>query len=99
MSTLYKTLTSFIADKIYKHLELKKLLPEEQKGCRKKARGCKEQLLIDSIICEKAKRKKKTMHTAYIDYKKAFDSVPQIWLLKVLEIYQVEEKYASSLGQ
>ena len=36
---MWKLLTGVIADRIYAHLDQKKLLPEEQKGCRKGSRG------------------------------------------------------------
>ena len=42
LPTLYKILTSFIADRTYNHLEESKLLPAEQKGCRKGSYGCKD---------------------------------------------------------
>ena len=35
---MWKLLTSVIADRIYAHLDQEKLLPEEQKGCRKGSR-------------------------------------------------------------
>lgn len=91
LPTIYKILTSIITNKIYKHLETNKLLDEEQKGCRRGSRGCKEQLIIDSVIMTHAKRTKDSLHTAYIDYKKAFDSVPHSWLAEILEIYQIEQ--------
>ncbi len=51
--------------------------------------GCKGQLLINKCIMEEAKTKKKNLSTAWIDYKKAFDSVPHTWIEKCLEIYKV----------
>ena len=36
---MWKLLTGVIADHIYAHLDHEKLLPEEQKGCRKGSRG------------------------------------------------------------
>lgn len=90
LPTIYKLLTSIIAEKIYKHLETNNLLSEEQKGCRKKSKGCKEQLIIDSIVTEDAKRKKGSLYFAYIDYKKAFDSVPHTWLIEVLQLYKID---------
>ena len=36
---MWKLLTGVIADQIYAHLDQEKLLPEEQKGCRKGSRG------------------------------------------------------------
>ena len=35
LPTLYKILTSIIADRTYKHLEKNESLPAEQKGCKK----------------------------------------------------------------
>lgn len=90
LPTLYKLLTSIISRKIYQHLESNKLLDEEQKGCHKGSQGCKEQLIVDSIITNSVKQKKGSLCTAYIDYQKAFDSVPHTWLSEVLEIYGVE---------
>lgn len=91
LPTVYKILTSIISNKIYAHLETNKLLDEEQKGCRKRSKGCKEQLIIDSVIVETAKTKRASLYTAYIDYQKAFDSVPHTWLKEVLALYGVEE--------
>ena len=89
LPTMYKMLTSCIANKIYKHVEDHNILAEQQKGCRRGHQGCKEQLIIDSIILGQAKEYKRNIHTAFIDYKKAYDSVPHSWLLKVLEIYNI----------
>ena len=36
---MWKLLTGVLADQIHGHLDQKKLLPEEQKGCRKRPRG------------------------------------------------------------
>ena len=68
--------TACIAEKIYKHLETNKLLAEEQKGCIKYSQGCTEQLIIDSALLEQAHKDNWNMYVAYIDYRKAFDSVP-----------------------
>ncbi|XP_030765588.1 uncharacterized protein LOC115889668 [Sitophilus oryzae] len=97
LCTLYKILTACIAKSIYKHVEDNKLLSEEQKGCVKKSQGCKEQLIIDSVILEQAANKRRNIYTAFIDYKKAFDSVPHSWLLKVLQIYKIDHKIINML--
>lgn len=85
LTTTYKLLTGILTDRIYGHLERYGILAEEQKGCRRKAQGCKEQVLIDSVIVAPGRK----LHTAYIDYKKAFDSVPHSWILQVMEIYKI----------
>ena len=88
LPTTYKILTSIITERVYKHLDENDLLPKEQKGCRRGSYGCKDQLLINKAIIEDAKKKKKNLSTAWIDYKKAFDSVPHDWILKCLEMYK-----------
>ena len=89
LPTMYKILTSIITERTYTFLDQNNLLPAEQKGCRKGSYGCKDQLLINKAILEEAKSKKKNLSTAWIDYKKAFDSVPHTWIEKCLEIYRV----------
>lgn len=89
LPTLYKVITSCIANRIYKHLDEFNILSEEQKGCRRKHMGCKEQLIIDSTILKHVQKRRKDLFVAYIDYQKAFDSIPHSWLTEVLEIYKV----------
>ena len=54
---IWKLLTGVISDAIYDHLERSKLLPEEQKGCRKNCRGSKDHLLIDKAVLKNCKRR------------------------------------------
>ena len=51
--------------------------------------GCKDQLLINKAILEEAKKKRKNLSTAWIDYKKAFDSIPHDWIIKCFKIYKI----------
>lgn len=60
-----------------------------QKGCARGSQGSKEQLIIDSIISHQVQTKQRNLHTCYIDYSKAFDSVPHNWMLKVLQLYKI----------
>ena len=41
------------------------------------------------MVVEEAKSRKKNLSTAWIDYRKAFDSVPHSWIEKTLEMYKV----------
>ncbi|KAJ0173906.1 hypothetical protein K1T71_010052 [Dendrolimus kikuchii] len=89
LQTLYKIMTSCISEIIYNHIDTNQILAEQQKGCRKFSQGCKEQLTIDSVILKQVHKTKSNLFTMYIDYKKAYDSVPHSWLVKVLEIYKI----------
>ena len=61
----------------------------EQTGGKKDCYGCRDQLMINNAILENCKKRKKNLSTAWIDYKKAFDSVPHFWILKCLQMYKI----------
>ena len=89
LPTMYKILTSIISDKAYKHLTIINLFQVEQKGCSKGSYGCKDHLLINKAIIEMTKSIKRNLTTAWIDYKKAFDSVCHSWVLKCIEMFKI----------
>lgn len=45
----------------------------QQKDCTKGTKSCKEQHIIDSVVCNKADTMKRNVFTAYVEYKKAYD--------------------------
>ena len=58
---MWKLLSGVIADQIYGHLDQQKLLPEEQKGCRKRSRRTNNLLYIDRAVIRKVKSRKKNL--------------------------------------
>jgi hypothetical protein len=89
LPTTYKVLTSILSERIYHHAIENHILPEEQRGCRKNSYGTKDQLLLNKTILNDAKRHRKNLAVAWIDYKKAFDSLPHAWIVKCLELQKV----------
>ena len=87
LSTMYKLLTSVLTDKIYSFLEGNNMFPLEQKGCKRGTYGCKDQLLINKMINDDCHARKKNLSMAWIDYKKAFDSIPHSWIVECLETW------------
>jgi hypothetical protein len=81
-------MTSCIKVIIYYHCQKLNILNEEQKSCVKECFGCKE-LIIDTVIMEQARKNNRNIYTAFIDYKKAYDSIPHSWLIKILKIYKI----------
>ena len=55
-------MTEIMGEKLYHHLEKKRLLKDEQKGCRKKY-----QLLIDKAILKNGRRRLTNLSMAGID--------------------------------
>ena len=62
----------------------------EQRGDKKKYYGCKDQLMITNAILKNCRKQKRNLSTAWINYKKAFDSVPHSWIIKCMSLYKVQ---------
>ena len=67
-------------------MEQQDIFPIEQKGCRRGSYGTEDQLLINKMILENAHTKHRNLSIAWIDYKKAFDSVPHEWIIRSFEL-------------
>ena len=63
LSLMWKLLTGVTADQIYAHLDHKKLLPEEQKGCRKGSRGTNDLLYIYISVIKEVKSRNKNLES------------------------------------
>ena len=94
---MWKLLTGVIADEIYAHLVQEKLLPEEQKSCRKGSRGTNDLLYIDRAVIKEVKSRNKNLAMAWIDYNKAYDMVPHSWIIECLDLFGVAENIKSLL--
>ena len=55
-------------------------------------KGCKDQLMISKAIYEDCRRRNKNLSVAWIDYQKAFDSVPHSWVEKSIALVGVNSK-------
>ena len=64
---MWKLLTSVIADQIYGHLDQQKMLPEEDKGSRKRSRGRNDLLYIDRAVSRDTKSGKKNLAITWIE--------------------------------
>ena len=85
----YKLLTLIFTNLVYDHVTTNEILSLKQKGVRRKARGCKDQLPLDRVIIEDARKRRKNLSIMCIDYKKAYNSVPHLWLIAVLKLYKI----------
>ncbi|XP_030760815.1 uncharacterized protein LOC115885926 [Sitophilus oryzae] len=50
LPSIYRIFSSCISSKIYTYLVTNNILHEEQKGCKSRAMGSKEQLVMDSVV-------------------------------------------------
>ena len=94
---MWKLLTGLIADQIYAHLDQEKLLPEEQKRCRKGSRGTNDLLYIDRAVIKEVKSRNKNLAKAWIYYQKAYDMVLYSCIIEWLDLFGVAENIKSLL--
>ena len=89
---MWKILTAQIREKIYYSLISCEIFPKEQKGCHKRNRDTRELLYIGQPIVNKSKTRRKNLAMAWIDYKKAYNMVPQRWILCCLKMYKIPDQ-------
>ena len=65
---MWKLLTGVIAEEMYNYLEQEKILPEEQKGCKRGSRRTKYQLLIDTTVLKDCKKRHTNLSMTWIDW-------------------------------
>ena len=82
---------------MYNYLEREKILPEEQKGCKRGSRGTKNQLLIDKTVLKDCKKRHTNLSMAWIDYRKAYDLVPHSWVNECMEMFGIAENLRTFL--
>ena len=87
-----KILTAQIRDETYYSLTSRRLLPEEQKRCRKGSRGTGELFHIAQHILNESKTRRKNLAMAWIDYKKPYDMIQQSWIIHNLKIYKIPDE-------
>ena len=55
---MYKVMTAMISESISEHLIDNSIIPWEQKGCGKKSRGTKDQLILEKSVMKDSKERK-----------------------------------------
>ena len=87
---MYKIVSSIITSRMTHHITANNLIPAEQKGNASNTFGTIDQLIINKMIMENAKAKKRNISTAWIDYRKAYDSVPHDWIVEALKMHKFD---------
>ena len=85
----WETLTGIVASRIETHLNTHNIMYLEQQGAMKNSYECKRQLFINKSIIEHAVKARRNLSMAFVDYQKAYASVPHDWILESLKIYDI----------
>ena len=88
----YKFFTSLLTTHMNTHLTHHQLMQTDQRGAKEKCPGTHQNLLIDDMVLKDARDHQKSLATAWIDVRKAYDSVSHKWLVKCMEIHRFPEK-------
>ena len=98
-NSMYKVYTAIIAEFIMDHCERNKIIAEEQAAGKLGSWGCADQLLINKMIYEEVTQARKNLVTVWLDYQKAFDSVPHSWIIESLELAKVPPAIIKAIEQ
>ena len=82
---------------MYCFMENENLLSEDQKGCRRKSRGTKDQLLIDKTILKDCWKRRINLAMVWVDYRKAYDCIPHSWILACRDMIGIADNGRSFL--
>ena len=86
-----KTLEKIIRNSVMEHMETNNLFSQHQHGFRK-GRSCVTQLLEVLDKWTEEIDSKHSLDTIYLDFRKAFDTVPHIRLINKLKSYGIQGK-------
>ncbi|CAK6965215.1 hypothetical protein D4764_06G0014290 [Scomber scombrus] len=87
LCTTWKFLSGIIVAKMNRHMA--QYMSWAQKGIGSNTRGAKHQLLVNRAVAQDCKTRQTNQCTAWIDYKKAYDSIPHTWIMECLEKYNI----------
>ena len=59
--------------------------------------GCTDQFLINKVVADEVRNHHRNLCTFWLDYKKAYDSVPFQWILEALRLAKVPEALVESI--
>ena len=94
LNIVYKLYTSCLNIFLQNHCEVNEIITS---GEKRSVWGCTEQLLINKSILSKVRQKKRNLLTVWLDYRKAFDSVPHDWIIKALQLAKVPKNLIESI--
>ena len=89
---MWKILTAQIRKEIYYSQSSRGLFADEQKRCWNESRGTAELHYIDQHILNKNNTRWKNLAMAWIDYKKAYDMVPDSWIINCLKMNKISHE-------
>ena len=96
---MYKMYTSCLNSFLQDHCHRNNVITTEQAGGKRESWGCVEQLLINKMVQDEVVGFQRDLICVWLDYQKAFDSVPHDWLLESLRLAQVPPMLVNAISR
>ena len=88
LNTLYKWYTACLMAPMNNHLTEYNLMESQQRGAKAECSGTTDNLLIDRMVLQNCVRGRRNLSMAWIDVKKAYDSVDHGWLCNAIRLHK-----------
>ena len=89
LNNLYTWFTSCLLAPMDQHLEHHGLMEGQQRGAKSGCFGTMDNLLIDRAVMLDCQRGKRNLSMAWIDVRKAYDSVDHDWLCAMTDVHRL----------
>ena len=97
LNFMYKIYTSCLNIFLQEHCIRNNTITPEQADGKPQVWGCIEQLLLNKSILNEVKQKKRNLIMIWLDYQKAFDSIPRDWMIQSLRLAKIPEKLIAAI--
>ena len=97
-NVMMKVCTGCLAKLIEQHCNENNIIYPEQAGAKKGMWGCIDQLLINKVVSEKVRKYHRNLVTIWLDYKKAYDSIPHEWIIETLQLAKVPDRIITAVA-
>ena len=87
LNNMYIWFISCLQDHIDSHLTENELMENDQRGAKAKCSGTSDNLMIDRMVTLDCHRGHRNLNMAWVDLKKAYDTVDHKWLSKSMDVH------------
>ena len=98
-NVLLKPYTGTIVQLIEEHLTEKSIMCSEQAGAKKGSWGCIDQPMINKVVTDEVLKGHRNLSMMWLDYKKAYGSVPHAWILESLRLAKIPENIIQAIEE
>ena len=97
-NNMLKIYMAIIAQIVNEHCVKNNVITLNQAGGKSGSWGYIDQLLINEMITEEVITNRRNLMSIWLDYRKAFDSVPHSWMMESLKLAKVHADLISTIN-